>query len=361
MTYDNLLYMQIKRYLELIIEQNRNDSQFLLPSEKQLALRFQCSRIPAKRALNELEAEGRIYRIQGKGSLIVPQNAAAQSFKKSVALLIPNITSRFTMDIYHAIQDTLYQEGFNLFLSVTRDISDIEDQIIDSAVSKQFDGLIIFPVIKEELNKNLLNLVLKKYPIVFVGRTIPGVHTSYISCDHAAQTLEAMDYLYRQGHRRIGFITENAESAYCYTERIRAYRQFMEERCGHRPRLCEIDFFTGRETREAQRQIQENIQDYLEKNRAFTAYLTTNLAIAPLSRVLQARAGLRRLQFMVFDQPEPYLSPDLGNWMVVDQEPEKQGRLAAQQLIDQIRRHSPPQQITTESRIVPVRPFPLPL
>lgn len=322
---------------------------------------FNAARIPAKRALNELEAEGRIYRIQGKGSLIVPQNAAAQSFKKSVALLIPNITSRFTMDIYHAIQDTLYQEGFNLFLSVTRDISDIEDQIIDSAVSKQFDGLIIFPVIKEELNKNLLNLVLKKYPIVFVGRTIPGVHTSYISCDHAAQTLEAMDYLYRQGHRRIGFITENAESAYCYTERIRAYRQFMEERCGHRPRLCEIDFFTGRETREAQRQIQENIQDYLEKNRAFTAYLTTNLAIAPLSRVLQARAGLRRLQFMVFDQPEPYLSPDLGNWMVVDQEPEKQGRLAAQQLIDQIRRHSPPQQITTESRIVPVRPFPLPL
>ena len=64
------VYKQIRNHLEELIARNRNVPNYKLPSENQLANLFHTSRIPVKRALDELEAEGIIYRRQGKGSFI---------------------------------------------------------------------------------------------------------------------------------------------------------------------------------------------------------------------------------------------------------------------------------------------------
>jgi DNA-binding GntR family transcriptional regulator len=64
------LYKQIKDYLLQLVTDNKNVPHYKLPSENQIAVKFNTSRITAKRALTELQEEGYIYRIQGKGSFL---------------------------------------------------------------------------------------------------------------------------------------------------------------------------------------------------------------------------------------------------------------------------------------------------
>lgn len=274
--------------------------------------------------------------------------------KKSVCLLIPNLTMQFTTDIIHAVQQYLRQKEVNLFISTTYDISEMEAQMIDAIVSKQFDGLIIFPVVYENFNKTLLNLVVRKYPIVFVGRNIPELKASCISCDHYVQTKAAMKFLIKEGHQRIGFITENAKSSYCYEERIRAYRHYMEQ-CRQPSALCEIDFFSDIENGATRHQIEKSIIRFLDENPRITALLTTTHAVATICDYFRENPKrFKHLTVMVFDRPEKFSVYEQQKWLFIDQQPYKMGLIAAEHIVDQIISHSPPQQIIIESKIIPI-------
>ena len=63
-------YVQIKEYLRQRIAQGDLPPGALLPSEAELCAAFDVSRIVARRALQELEYEGLIYRRRGKGSFV---------------------------------------------------------------------------------------------------------------------------------------------------------------------------------------------------------------------------------------------------------------------------------------------------
>ena len=68
MANKNHKYLKIKKYIKNGIEyQNFTD---LIPSENQLAEKFGVSRMTARRALVELELEGSVQRIPGKGTYV---------------------------------------------------------------------------------------------------------------------------------------------------------------------------------------------------------------------------------------------------------------------------------------------------
>ena len=69
---------QVKESIREIINQPGSKNGDCLPSERELGEQFNVSRITIRKALSELESEGLIYRIQGKGAFIciekIPQN-----------------------------------------------------------------------------------------------------------------------------------------------------------------------------------------------------------------------------------------------------------------------------------------------
>jgi GntR family transcriptional regulator len=69
---------QVKESLIALIVQPGVKHADCLPSERELGERYKVSRITIRRAMDELESEGIIYRIQGKGAFIcdekIPQN-----------------------------------------------------------------------------------------------------------------------------------------------------------------------------------------------------------------------------------------------------------------------------------------------
>ena len=64
------LYLQIKESLQRQIEDGHYSDGDKLPSERELCVRFSVSRIPVRKALELLEAEGLIHSFQGKGSFV---------------------------------------------------------------------------------------------------------------------------------------------------------------------------------------------------------------------------------------------------------------------------------------------------
>ena len=91
------LYIQIMDCLKEKIKNGEFQPNKRLPTEKELAEEFNVSRITSKRALEELEREGIIYRKKGSGSYLRHKaynsanvgNVANSSRINVVALVIP--------------------------------------------------------------------------------------------------------------------------------------------------------------------------------------------------------------------------------------------------------------------------------
>lgn len=73
-TGNDPIYLQIKNQIKTAILQGDMPPGEQLPSIRFLAKELRVSMITAKRAFDELEAEGFIHSVQGKGNFVAPQN-----------------------------------------------------------------------------------------------------------------------------------------------------------------------------------------------------------------------------------------------------------------------------------------------
>lgn len=349
------IYLQIKKYLLYLVTQNQRDPLFLLPSEKQLSLRFGCSRIPAKRALEELKAEGVIYRVQGRGSFIRMPNhtSPAHYARKSVCILLPNSQFLFIRKIMLGLEECFAEKNITPFFTVTGDMADIEARLVDSAVGKLFDGMIIFPVVYEAYNKMLLNLITKKYPLLFIARNNISQNASSVCCDDFMMLKNTMEYLISQNHRQIGYIAESSAATEGYAERIRAYRQYIAKIPNGKPQLCEINFFKQRDSENEHQNTRGLISVFLKENPGLTAIILSNMALRDLEQCLrEQQIPTENITLVVIDYPEDPLPTGFQDVLIIDQNPYLMGYQAAQQITEQILHSSPPKQTILESRLI---------
>ena len=227
----NYLYLQIKEYLIGLMKDNSDKPNFQLPSENQLAMRFQTTRITAKRALNELQKEGLLYRIHGKGSFAAAAKQDTVPKKKRddfVMLCLPNLTSRFITDIVRGAQDFLSQKNIRLYLNVHSSQDELEKSISD-AVLLGATGIIVFPQNNTMYSKNLLLLALNNYPVAFIDRTLKNIDVSSVTTDHFSAAKQATDLLLERGCKNIAFITLPPSLSTSIERRINGYRQALSE------------------------------------------------------------------------------------------------------------------------------------
>ena len=66
-------YYQLKQILIEMLDNRELEEDEKLPTEKELCERFNISRVTVRQALQELENEDYIYKIQGKGTFVSPK------------------------------------------------------------------------------------------------------------------------------------------------------------------------------------------------------------------------------------------------------------------------------------------------
>ncbi len=122
--------------------------------------------------------------------------------KNTIGLFLSSIQGdyyRMLMQAVH-LQCKLKNYLLNIYISNENTSEEIYSMIISSGV----EGAI---VLNERLSDEYIDRLSKaKMPIVFIDREIAGSHMSSVIIDNAEGTNIALEYLIKQGHRRIGFL-----------------------------------------------------------------------------------------------------------------------------------------------------------
>lgn len=145
------------------------------------------------------------------------------SKKNTIGLFLPSIQGDYYKMLMQAVHLQCRMRGYllNIYVSNENTSEEIYGMIISSGV----EGAII---LNERLNdKYIERIAQKKLPIVFIDREYTGDRMSSVVIDNVQGAVLAMEYLIKQGHRRIGYIhgVENSDD----TARFDAYTGIMEK------------------------------------------------------------------------------------------------------------------------------------
>lgn len=231
--HNSPLYLQIKKYLEKEIDTGIYKTHDQLPSEIELAKKFNVSRITSKNAILQLVEDGKVYRIPGKGTFVGKPNAKQSSSQQNkrpfIGFIMPEVADRYCSQILSSIESAVSNSGYGLMIQQSHHYIDVEKQAIQALLNDGADGLIIFPVDDEVYNEKILRLTLDHFPIVLIDRYLSGIETPAVYSDNIQGAYELTKILLEKKHLKIGlFSAPNFETA-TVKDRIKGYEKALDE------------------------------------------------------------------------------------------------------------------------------------
>lgn len=173
-----------------------------LPGERILAKEYGFSYMTIRKAVENLVAEGLLYKIPMKGTFI----AEGKNSKKKANIIgyfldssiVAGLTSPYYSLIFNALQRQATKHGYSLIY-----FSDIGDSSSYKHINN-IDGVIIscFPRIEhivDEINKHI--------PVVVIDNSSSDKTIPSLIIDNFNAVRASVNYLCSMGHKRIGFIT----------------------------------------------------------------------------------------------------------------------------------------------------------
>jgi LacI family repressor for deo operon, udp, cdd, tsx, nupC, and nupG len=144
-------------------------------------------------------------------------NASAKNLRvrstRKLLVTVPYITRLVWSTILLGIQDLANQEGYAVLLGDTRFDRSREERYVQMFKERQADGLIF---LGHQVGDDIAGIVRRHRdtiaPVVNVMGFRSPLRIPSVQIDNAAAAADAMDHLYRMGHRRIGLITGGSES-----------------------------------------------------------------------------------------------------------------------------------------------------
>ena len=197
---DSTIYKKIEGYLMGIIMQNASIPDYQLPSERMLSMTFNASCKPVRRAYLNLIARGYVTNIHGRGYFISPgamQEASSSTEwnNPSIALIIPSIQTQFCHDILTGVSSFCSSHQLELAIRISDASAEKEAYMLRSAPASGTKGIILFPVDHENPYHNeLMQLSIRKSPLVLVDRMVSNIHASFISSENHQAMVNAVEF-----------------------------------------------------------------------------------------------------------------------------------------------------------------------
>ena len=233
-------YVQIMDWLRGEILSGKMEPDQKLPSESELMARFGVSRIVAVNALTRLSEAGLIYRVHGKGSFVAgspnqtlgPMGVEQTSYPRHIALIVQGFEDDFSMGLTAGVQraallSNIFCSQYSSFVD-ERPPSEVEGPLIRFVLRSGAEGLLLFPVVQEIYNKELLRLADMDFPVVLLDRELIGLGFPCVQTDHRLTGRMAAEACVRAGHRRIAYCTAAAEIQ-PVIQRLEGYEGFLRE------------------------------------------------------------------------------------------------------------------------------------
>jgi DNA-binding LacI/PurR family transcriptional regulator/DNA-binding transcriptional regulator YhcF (GntR family) len=223
-----------------------------LPTERELADEFRVDRRAVHRAIARLAEEGLVqcrprFRPVVTGpsetSTLPPLSpGTTPAIARLVALVMwhgdPNEQEATAQQrIFWGLNHRLAHDGYHgIFLdlgeAVGTELENAEREAVHLryALEQNFAG-VIFYAYAYRRNRELIQEIAHKMPLVLIDRLIPGIEADYVGVDNYGAMYETTRHLLSQGHRRILFVT-TSEPINTVQDRLAGYREALADMPG---------------------------------------------------------------------------------------------------------------------------------
>lgn len=307
------------------------------PTIKEIARRLNISFSTVSRALHNHPSIGLRTRTRVQDlakELNYEPNQTAIFFQQrktfTIGVILPELSEAFFSSSISGIEAIAEKNNYTVLMGQSHDSEEREIKIVETMKNHRVDGLLV------SISKNTTNYehfeTLKKYniPVVFFDRIPNMQNIHYVACDMESGTVEAINFLFKKGHRVVGMIN-GPEKLYASKERVRGYiKALQKSRLKYDPSLIESTDLTREETIAAMKNL-------LSSKRKPTAIVTFNDYVA-LDAVQYARQ--QKLKINKDISFVSYANLPISNYTAfpplasVEQFPYQQGQKAMETLLE---------------------------
>ena len=223
-------YLQLKQEIFSWLHSGRLKPDDQMPSENEIAEQFQMSRQTVRQTFGELEQEGWLFRIQGKGTFVSNPQAQKAQAVQTIGVLTTYISDYIFPHIVRGVEAALRDKGYRLVLSSTDNDKEKEKENLTMMMSQPLSGLIIEPTKSAEGNPNLsyyLSLDYQKIPYIMINECYPEMDCPFVKMDDELGGYLATEHLIQLGHQRISgfFKTDDLQGVNRLKGFMRAHHQ----------------------------------------------------------------------------------------------------------------------------------------
>jgi LacI family transcriptional regulator, galactose operon repressor len=199
-------------YVDRTIRDDYNQAVHPMATMKDVAAKAGVSVFTVSSAINnspKIRASTRDKVLKAVAKLNYVPNFAARSLRtqrsETIGLLFPlfssNTSRAFFGSVAEGVHDVVRENGFHVILSDVSNSLEEEQREIENLKAKDVDGLIYAPV-----HCSKISLAKTSFPVVVVDRRLNGFEGDTVFNNNFESSVEAVEYLIRQGHRRIAYV-----------------------------------------------------------------------------------------------------------------------------------------------------------
>ena len=247
---------------------------------KEIARRLNFSVSTVSRALHNhpsigLRTTAQVHKLAKE--LNYEPNQTALLFKQqktnTIGVILPNLKEEFFSQAINGIEDVAKLNKYSVLIGQSHDDVEQEKQIITAMKNQRVDGIIISISKYTNTYDHLIEMEKYNIPVVFFDRVpdLPTVHK--VSSDISAGTKQAIEFLIKKGHKRIGVINGPEEMKSC-RERTNAYIDVLKKK------RIKIDLSLVVTTDLTQEKTYEAMDELLKLKQPPTAIVTINDYVA---------------------------------------------------------------------------------
>jgi GntR family transcriptional regulator of arabinose operon len=176
-----------------------------LPPEARLMETLGISRYTIRQALAELENDGFIRRVQGKGTFVTTtEQRQAQKLTDVFGLISPRLQEGFYPSLVHGFEQASAIHEHQVVISNSRNDSDRQGNLILQMIDRAVGGVAIVPTtINATPEYQIRQLKRHHIPVVFCHRTVEGIAAPCVTWSGEEVGRIAGNTLIELGHRRI--------------------------------------------------------------------------------------------------------------------------------------------------------------
>ncbi len=252
---------------------------------------------------------------------------------RTIGVVVPNMSTLFFPEVIESIESFARNKDYHIILSMSENNPDEEKECVETFLEKRVDGIIIAPTQLGVPNVEYFEeLQERDIPIVFIDMYLGEVEKDFVIIDNKLGAYEAVEYLIKLGHRRIGHIGGPRELS-AVQDRLTGYIKALESY------NIEYDDKLVKELPNIKKEAgYQGMKELIEANNPLTAIfaVTDMVAIGALKAIREAGMKVPEdISLVGFDDIElaSFLEVPL---TTVSQQQHRIGNLAAEIVIERI-------------------------